>query len=304
MGTYTKTPKWVMQELARGTFTPRETQVLVYVVDMSRGFNRQFANASGKRIAEATSIRINHVYEVLRKLAAEGFLIQSEQGYGVPDIGPATGTSRGAAEVPVAGLNKSQQRDQKSPSSGTKRVPVAGLTAPENTSNEASSGASEKTFKETLKKTLEEKDRAPAREVLPPGEVPFEEGEPPIREPYPDEMPEDVSGPKFTAAFLAFWVAYPTGERKKGKARVFALWKRLRLTPAHEARLMAALEEDKASAQWRDQAGKYVPGPEPWLNKKRWLDDPPSLTQVIPKAATPSHSGTSAEDAQAKYGWN
>ncbi len=101
--------------------------------------------------------------------------------------------------------------------------------------------------------------------------------------------------PSYTAAFLAFWEAYPSSERKKAKAKAFEVWKRHRLTEAHVERLMAALSEDKAGDSWKRDAGAYIPAPAAWLNKKRWHDDPISLARVVPER--------SEQDRAAQYDW-
>ena len=90
-----------------------------------------------------------------------------------------------------------------------------------------------------------------------------------------DERPSiQDTGPKYTGEFLAFWKAYPASDRKEGKAPAFGVWKRHRLSPTAISCAMARLEEDKASRKWREESGRFIPGPAAWLNKKRWLDDP------------------------------
>lgn len=119
---------------------------------------------------------------------------------------------------------------------------------------------------------------------IPSEEVPF--SEPLLDEPDPEEIPEDDAPTwKKDAAFLAFWHAY-IGPRKKSAAKAFERWRRLKLTAKNLPALLAALEEDKASKDWTKDGGDYIPAPEVWLNRKRWLDDlgddSPAGSNVVP----------------------
>jgi uncharacterized protein YdaU (DUF1376 family) len=71
--------------------------------------------------------------------------------------------------------------------------------------------------------------------------------------------------------FDDFWMAYP---RKTAKADARKAW--AKLAPAAELRavMLAALEVQKHSADWRKEGGKYVPHPATWLNGERWEDEP------------------------------
>ena len=106
------------------------------------------------------------------------------------------------------------------------------------------------------------------------GDIPFSE---PLEGPSEDEVP-DLRAPepawKKDKAFLSFWEAYPACSRKKAAARAHERWQRLKIPRASLADLLARLEEDKASPDWVKEAGAFIPAPEVWLNKKRWLDEP------------------------------
>jgi uncharacterized protein YdaU (DUF1376 family) len=78
-----------------------------------------------------------------------------------------------------------------------------------------------------------------------------------------------VSAPTYPEAFAAFWTAYPN---KKAKSRALKAWKRQK---AHEhlETILAAVEAQKASRQWTDEGGKFVPYPEKWINGRQWEDE-------------------------------
>lgn len=67
--------------------------------------------------------------------------------------------------------------------------------------------------------------------------------------------------------FLRFYSAYPRKEAKKPAALAFA-----KIDPDEKllAEIMAGLERDKQSEQWRREGGKYIPFPATWLNQARW----------------------------------
>ncbi len=73
--------------------------------------------------------------------------------------------------------------------------------------------------------------------------------------------------PSTVAVFLE---AYP---RKTGKKAALRAWRAARDRPG-PADLLAALERQKQSAQWRRDGGRYIPNPATWLNQGRWDDEP------------------------------
>lgn len=104
----------------------------------------------------------------------------------------------------------------------------------------------------------------------------------------PDES--DVNSEKetgYSKAFLVFWEAYPASHRKVGKADSWRVWRRHKLGPPRMDRLMAALEEDRASPDWVKNGGEFIPTPAAWLNKQRWLDDPRPVALAPPVATFP-----------------
>ena len=77
--------------------------------------------------------------------------------------------------------------------------------------------------------------------------------------------------PAFTGAFDRFWVAYP---RHQGKEAARKTWEKIRPNDALLAEMLAALERQRASDQWRRDGGRFIPLPATWLNGRRWEDEP------------------------------
>jgi hypothetical protein len=86
---------------------------------------------------------------------------------------------------------------------------------------------------------------------------------------------------KKAADFDRFWQNYP---RKVGKVKAEAAFQKV--TVPVEA-LLAAIEEQKKSAQWTKENGQFIPHPATWLNGKRW-EDQLATDSSIPKGATGS----------------
>ena len=68
--------------------------------------------------------------------------------------------------------------------------------------------------------------------------------------------------------FEKFWAVYP---RKVGKGAARRAFAKIRV-PVGE--LIAAVEEQKRSEQWRKDGGQFIPHPATWLNQERWEDEP------------------------------
>jgi hypothetical protein len=85
------------------------------------------------------------------------------------------------------------------------------------------------------------------------------------------------------AGFEQFWVAYP---RKVGKDAAWREWQRIRPVPddAFTASAVAAIGQQRSSAQWQRDGGHYIPHPRTWLHQGRWQDE-------AERAAMPSKSG-------------
>lgn len=70
--------------------------------------------------------------------------------------------------------------------------------------------------------------------------------------------------------FKAFWEAYP---RRIGKGDAEKAWKKLRPSLALQELILAAIDRQRRSRQWREDNGKYIPHPATWLRQKRWDDE-------------------------------
>ena len=80
--------------------------------------------------------------------------------------------------------------------------------------------------------------------------------------------------------FEKFWSAYP---RKAGnKQKAFEAFKKADVSLDV---LLAAIENQKQSAQWSKDNGQFIPHPTTWLNGKRWEDQLPADSR-IPKGAS------------------
>lgn len=69
--------------------------------------------------------------------------------------------------------------------------------------------------------------------------------------------------------FAAFWAAYP---RKMGRKAALEAWLAVHKPPLEA--LLAALQEQAASAQWQREQGRFIPAPATWLGQARWTDRP------------------------------
>jgi hypothetical protein len=95
---------------------------------------------------------------------------------------------------------------------------------------------------------------------------------------------KDAQG--YSEAFNAFWAAYPSRAGvKSGKAVAYKAWKKLlKDTKLSEEDLLIAvldaLDWQKRTEQWQEEAGKYVPMAATYLNQRRYEDDAPQQTST------------------------
>lgn len=71
--------------------------------------------------------------------------------------------------------------------------------------------------------------------------------------------------------FEEFWQTYP---RKAGKGAALKAWQRLRPDADLQARILAAISQQRTSEQWCKDGGQFIPHPATWLNQQRWDDEP------------------------------
>lgn len=77
---------------------------------------------------------------------------------------------------------------------------------------------------------------------------------------------KDLSGKPDLPGFTLFWKTWPKGERKQGKSKCLAIWKRKALEGKADL-IVAHVEKLKQSESWRRG---YDPMPTTYLNEERW----------------------------------
>lgn len=88
-----------------------------------------------------------------------------------------------------------------------------------------------------------------------------------------------ATGNRLRERFDAFWEAYP---RKVGKDAAWRSWQKRRPDEGLATAMLAALEWQRESENWRKEQGQFIPHPATWLNQGRWQDEPaPSRTAAF-----------------------
>lgn len=85
--------------------------------------------------------------------------------------------------------------------------------------------------------------------------------------------------------FDQFWQAYP---RRVGKLAAWRVWQRLKPDEDLTTAMIAAVERQQQSRQWRSDGGQYIPHPRTWLSQGRWMDEAESAGEVL--EATPAEA--------------
>lgn len=75
--------------------------------------------------------------------------------------------------------------------------------------------------------------------------------------------------------FDAFWGLYPN---RKAKQDALKAWAKLKPDPQLQALILQAVREQSQGADWRKEAGRFVPHAATWLNGGRWMDEPAGVT--------------------------
>lgn len=99
---------------------------------------------------------------------------------------------------------------------------------------------------------------ATERQETPRGEKRREEEEIPPSPP--------AGGEGSPAGFAAFWLAWPTSDRKQAKGKCLDAWKKAG-AERHAAEVLAHVERLKSSEDW---LRGYIPAPLVYLNQRRW----------------------------------
>jgi hypothetical protein len=79
------------------------------------------------------------------------------------------------------------------------------------------------------------------------------------------------------AGFKEFWQAYP---RKEAIADAEEAWTKngcIEFLP----QILAAITAWRTSKAWTEDAGRWIPHPASWLNKRRWNDELPTIGQPV-----------------------
>ncbi len=92
--------------------------------------------------------------------------------------------------------------------------------------------------------------------------------------------------PLFTDAFEDFWQIYP---KKQAKLDARKAWSKLNPSLELVQAILAAVEVQKRSQEWRKDGGQWVPLPASWLRAGRWMDEVKVLVEP---------SGESRKDCQ------
>jgi arylsulfatase A-like enzyme len=75
--------------------------------------------------------------------------------------------------------------------------------------------------------------------------------------------------------FARFWDAYPKHTAKAAARKAFD---KVNPDAAKVETMLSAIEKQKASAQWQENGGQFIPYPATWLNQNRWEDELPKQT--------------------------
>ena len=67
--------------------------------------------------------------------------------------------------------------------------------------------------------------------------------------------------------FLTFWKAYP---RKIDKGEAFKAWQKIQRPRPDIQAITASIAALKASRQWQEKNGRFIPHPSTWLNRRGW----------------------------------
>lgn len=87
--------------------------------------------------------------------------------------------------------------------------------------------------------------------------------------------------------FDVWYDAYP---KKVARGAAERAWRNVFQPFESLPKMLAALERQKASEQWRKDGGQFIPNPATWLNQRRWEDGFESLDYQPRRAAPPQET--------------
>jgi hypothetical protein len=72
-----------------------------------------------------------------------------------------------------------------------------------------------------------------------------------------------------SGAFLRFWGAWPRSARKQAQGKCWERWRKADFDQVADV-IIAHVEAMRVSAEWRREAGQFIPAPMVYLNDRRW----------------------------------
>ena len=99
------------------------------------------------------------------------------------------------------------------------------------------------------------------------------------------DLRKHVSSPcedKRRKMFEKFWDSYP---KKRDKARAMKAFFKVKNLSGTFSAMMQALEQQKVSADWKKEGGRFIPYPTTWVSGERWEDELP-IQPTTPSAAS------------------
>ncbi|MDE4918175.1 helix-turn-helix protein [Cupriavidus metallidurans] len=105
---------------------------------------------------------------------------------------------------------------------------------------------------------------------------------------------------KTPALFERLWLAYP---RKQGKADAEKAFGKLAADEALLEQMLAAIAVQAASAEWREEGGKFIPHCSTWLNGQRWLDEGVTVAEGTAEDASEWWQSSTGIEAKGATCW-
>ena len=119
-------------------------------------------------------------------------------------------------------------------------------------------------------KAANQAPHAPADSVSPP-----ETGPRPKTTPNAPQTPQAAATREdMAAAFERFWTAWPKKVAKADAQKAWAQLARERILPPVGV-IVAAIEAQSRTRQWRKEDGMFIPHPATWLRRRQWTDELP-----------------------------
>ena len=141
------------------------------------------------------------------------------------------------------------------------RIPLTITTAETVSDPVTVAGSVTKTATETVTKTLTESAPGIEQTMNEPENQPLHVAEP---------SGEYRANGSFPESFERFWAAYP---KKRNKGDAWKAWRTIKPVEQLVDAILRAIERGKTSAQWRKDAGQFVPYPASWLRARAWEDE-------------------------------